>query len=297
MIDTVPPAGHFAESNISLRDDGGLELTVGTAEFGNGTSTVHRQIAATALATTVDRILLMQSDTAHGGHDTGAYGSAGTFVAGRATQAAAENLAGAIKAFAAELAGLDAASCALESGSVVCGKQRLSFSQLAETARAKDKTLEASGTSAGTPRSVAFNVQGFRVAVNKGTGEIKILKSVQAADAGRVANPMQCRGQVEGGVAQSLGATLYEEMVIDDDGRVVNPEIPRLSFAFVRRPSAHGSVFCGYLRFIGTIGRQVHERKPLQPGRRRARQRDRRRHRHPLHADAVQAGPAVSGAA
>ena len=76
---------------------------------------------------------------------------------------------------------------------------------------------------AGTPRSIAFNVQGFRVAVNKGTGEIKILQSVQAADAGRVANPAQCRGQVEGGVAQSLGATLYEEMVIDDSGLVVNP--------------------------------------------------------------------------
>jgi putative selenate reductase molybdopterin-binding subunit len=34
---------------------------------------------------------------------------------------------------------------------------------------------------------------------------------------------MQCRGQIEGGVAQSLGATLYEEMVIDDAGRVLNP--------------------------------------------------------------------------
>ena len=52
--------------------------------------------------------------------------------------------------------------------------------------------------------------------MNKATGEIKILKSVQAADAGRIANPMQCRGQVEGGVAQSLGAALYEEMVIDE---------------------------------------------------------------------------------
>jgi len=60
--------------------------------------------------------------------------------------------------------------------------------------------------------------------VNKATGEIRILKSVHAADAGRVANPMQCRGQVEGGVAQSLGATLYEEMVIDDGGRVTNPK-------------------------------------------------------------------------
>src|SRR5258707_14661250 len=90
-------------------------------------------------------------------------------------------------------------------------------------ARAPGQALAESGTSAGTPRSVAFNVQGFRVAVNKGTGEIRILKSVHAADAGRVANPMQCRGQIEGGVAQSLGATLYEEMVIDEHGRVVNP--------------------------------------------------------------------------
>jgi putative selenate reductase molybdopterin-binding subunit len=34
---------------------------------------------------------------------------------------------------------------------------------------------------------------------------------------------MQCRGQVEGGVAQSLGAALYEEMMLDDCGRVINP--------------------------------------------------------------------------
>jgi CO/xanthine dehydrogenase Mo-binding subunit len=75
----------------------------------------------------------------------------------------------------------------------------------------------------GTPRSVAFNVQAFRLAVNKRTGAIKILRSVHAADAGTVINPMQCRGQVEGGVAQSLGAALYEEMVIDESGRVINP--------------------------------------------------------------------------
>jgi CO/xanthine dehydrogenase Mo-binding subunit len=48
---------------------------------------------------------------------------------------------------------------------------------------------------------------------------------VHAADAGRVINPMQCRGQIEGGVAQSLGAALYEEMVLDDCGRVINPTL------------------------------------------------------------------------
>ena len=248
-----------------FRSDGGFELTVGTAEFGNGTATVHRQIAASALATTVDRILLKQSDTAHGGHDTGAYGSAGIFVAGRATQAASESLAAEIKAFAADIAGVDQGSCVLEGDSVVWGKQRVSFAELAEAAKAKAKTLVGSGSAEGSPRSVAFNVQGFRVAVNKGTGEIKILKSVQAADAGRVANPMQCRGQVEGGVAQSLGATLYEEMVIDDGGRVINPKFRDYhlpSFADVPRTEVF---FADTSDSVGPMGAKSMSESPYNP--------------------------------
>jgi putative selenate reductase molybdopterin-binding subunit len=265
MIDTVPPAGHFADCEISLRDDGGFELTVGTAEFGNGTSTVHRQIAATALATTVDRINLRQSDTAHGGHDTGAYGSAGIFVAGRATQAASENLARDLKALASHITGADPAFCTLENEAAVCGRQSLSFAELATSARGNGRTLVASGTSAGTPRSVAFNVQGFRVAVNRGTGEIKILKSVQAADAGRVANPMQCRGQVEGGVAQSLGATLYEEMVIDDGGRVINPKFRDYhlpSFADIPRTEV---LFADTSDTLGPMGAKSMSESPYNP--------------------------------
>ncbi|MDB5503070.1 MAG: dehydrogenase [Tardiphaga sp.] len=227
MIDTVPPEGHIAEVSIAMRDDGDFDLTVGTAEFGNGTSTVHRQIAATALGCTVEQIHLQQSDTAHGGHDTGAYGSAGTFVAGKATEDAAQKLALAIQA----------------------GNGQRS----------------ATGTSGGTPRSVAFNVQGFRVAVNKGTGEIRILKSVQAADAGAVANPMQLRGQIEGGVAQSLGATLYEEMVIDDAGRVVNPKFRDYhlpSFADLPRTEVY---FAKTHDTIGPMGAKSMSESPYNP--------------------------------
>ena len=265
MIDTVPPAGHVADCSVALRDDGGFDLTVGTAEFGNGTSTVHRQIGATALATSVDRITLRQSDTAHGGHDTGAYGSAGIFVAGRATQAAAENLADVLKTFAADAIGVAATSCVLANESVLAGGKRLSFTELASAAKAKGKRLEAGGNSQGTPRSVAFNVQGFRVAVNKGTGELKILKSVQAADAGRVANPMQCRGQVEGGVAQSLGATLYEEMVIDEGGRVVNAKFRDYhlpSFADVPRTEV---LFADTSDSLGPMGAKSMSESPYNP--------------------------------
>jgi putative selenate reductase molybdopterin-binding subunit len=265
MIDTVPPDGHFADCRISLREDGGFELVVGTAEFGNGTSTVHRQIAASALATTVDQIRLLQSDTAHGGHDTGAYGSAGTFVAGRATEAAAKNLARQLKAFAATATKSSPDTCILENDAAVCGRQRLSFAELAEAARAQGQALRATGTSAGTPRSVAFNVQGFRVAVNKFTGEIRILKSVQAADAGRVANPMQCRGQIEGGVAQSLGAALYEEMVIDEGGRVVNPRFRDYhlpSFADIPRTEVF---FADTTDSLGPMGAKSMSESPYNP--------------------------------
>jgi putative selenate reductase molybdopterin-binding subunit len=265
MIDTVPPAGHFADCSISLREDGGFDLTVGTAEFGNGTSTVHRQIAASALATTVDRIHLLQSDTAHGGHDTGAYGSAGIFVAGNATQAAAEALAGQLKQFAASLLGEKPDACTLDNHATVCAGRRTPYALLAASAHSLGKVLSASGNSTGTPRSVAFNVQGFRVAVNKYTGELKILKSVQAADAGRVANPMQCRGQIEGGVAQSLGAALYEEMVIDDQGRVINPKFRDYhlpSFADIPRTEV---LFADTSDTLGPMGAKSMSESPYNP--------------------------------
>jgi CO/xanthine dehydrogenase Mo-binding subunit/aerobic-type carbon monoxide dehydrogenase small subunit (CoxS/CutS family) len=265
MIDTAPPAGHIADAMIALRDDGGFDLTVGTAEFGNGTSTVHRQIAATILATTVDQIRLRQSDTAHGGHDTGAYGSTGTFVAGKATQAAAMQLATELKAAAARAWLCDVGTCMLEGESVVSGVRRMSFAQLAKLAREAGRPLAAHGNSEGTPRSVGFNVQGFRIAVNKGTGEVRILRSVQAADAGVVANPMQCRGQVEGGVAQALGAALYEEMVIDAEGRVTNPKFRDYhlpSFADVPRTEV---LFAETSDTIGPLGAKSMSESPYNP--------------------------------
>ena len=62
-------------------------------------------------------------------------------------------------------------------------------------------TITATGAESGDFRSIAFNVQAFRVAVDTDTGRVLILQSVHAADAGTVMNPQQCLGQVEGGVA------------------------------------------------------------------------------------------------
>ena len=265
MIDTVPPNGHFSDSTVTLDADGRYTLTVGTAEFGNGTATVHRQIAATLINAAPSAFTLKASDTAHGGHDTGAFGSTGTVVAGKATEAAASSLREAILDFAAEHTATPRERCTLSGDTVVCGGTRLSLAALYAAARSAGVTLSASGHADGTPRSVAFNVQGFHVAVNPATGEIRILKSVQAADAGRVINSMQCRGQVEGGVAQALGAALFEEVIVDDAGKVTTP-----SFRAYHLP-AYGDVprtevlFADTYDSLGPLGAKSMSESPYNP--------------------------------
>ncbi|MFE5291061.1 molybdopterin-dependent oxidoreductase [Isoptericola sp. NPDC056618] len=221
MIDTVPPRGHVAHARARLRPDGVVEAEVGTAEFGNGTTTVHAQLVASALGQRAADIVVKQSDTDLVEHDTGAFGSTGTVVAGKASLAAATELAERVRVVASSLTGTAPADCRLVPGGVEYeGGAVVPLAKVARHAQAAGVRLEAEGRWGGTPRSVAFNVHGFRVAVHRGTGEIRILQSVQAADAGEVVNPRQCRGQVEGGIAQALGAALYEDVVIDDAGRV-----------------------------------------------------------------------------
>ncbi|MEW5812622.1 MAG: molybdopterin cofactor-binding domain-containing protein [Actinomycetota bacterium] len=214
MIATIPPRGHLAQAKVSVDADGVYTLDVGTAEFGNGTTTVHAQIAATALNTVVGNVTIRQSDTDTTGFDTGAFGSAGTVVAGRATLSACEELRSQIETAAAERTGAPRSACVLTRNGVQCAGRLLDFSAL-------PLPLTGHGRHDGSPRSVAFNVHAVRVAVNVETGQVRILQSVHAADAGVVMNPQQCRGQVEGGVAQGIGSALYEEMLVGADGTVL----------------------------------------------------------------------------
>ncbi|MDQ8045625.1 MAG: molybdopterin-dependent oxidoreductase [Patulibacter sp.] len=239
MLDAGPPGGHFADARIALAADGHYELTVGTAEFGNGTATVHCQIAAQALGTTVDRVRLIAADTDGIAFDSGAFASAGIFVAGRATLMAAQALAAELQLLAAgrrvAVAAADSepradahapgttiadAPAVLTPDALTWPGGSLPLPEAHAIATAAGQTLQTEASFQGSPRSVGFNVHGFRVAVLPTTGEIRILQSVQAADAGVVMNPGQCRAQVEGGVAQALGAAMYEAVQVDDAGHV-----------------------------------------------------------------------------
>ncbi|WP_033817691.1 molybdopterin-dependent oxidoreductase [Kitasatospora sp. MBT63] len=264
-IATGPPGGHFADATVKLMEDGTYDIAVGTAEFGNGTTTVHQQITAGALGTTVDRIAVRQSDTDVVGHDTGAFGSAGTVVAGKAVMKAANALAEQILSFTAEYARTQRSLVRLLADAVECDGRTVSLKEVFEAAHSKGVLLAADGHWGGTPRSVAFNSQWFRLAVDPDTGEIRILRSVHGADAGRVMNPLQCRGQVEGGVAQALGATLFEQVLVDGRGEVTTAAFRRYrlpAYADIPRTEVH---FSRTSDAIGPLGAKSMSESPFNP--------------------------------
>ena len=91
---------------------------------------------------------------------------------------------------------------------MICGNRRILLDGAARRRRQGEPSLQVGRRAYLSPRTIAFNVQGVRLAVHRVTGEIRILHSVHAADIGRPINPMQCRGQLDGAVAMGyrLGA-------------------------------------------------------------------------------------------
>lgn len=240
-----PPGGHYADAVATLRPDGRFEIAVGTAEFGNGSTTVHAQIAADALGTTTGRIVVRQSDTDVVAHDTGAFGSTGVVVAGRAV--------------------LDAARALREQVLAAAGGVWPDGEAALRELAGRAGPLRAEGHWAGSPRSLAFNAHWFRIAVDPGTGALRILRSVHSADAGTVLNPGQCRGQVEGGVAQALGAALSEHVDIGPDGVVTTTGFRQYhlpTFADVPHTEVH---FADTDDRIGPLGAKSMSESPFNP--------------------------------
>jgi putative selenate reductase molybdopterin-binding subunit len=275
MIATIPPRGHFAQASVTLGQAGHYTVRVGTAEFGNGTTTVHAQIAATALNTTADRIDIRQSDTDTIGYDTGAFGSAGVVVAGKAVLAAANDLVERLRDAAARRAGhpdTPASSWTLEREGLRSGEAFVSLAELAVSAadaepagNAEPAALRGVGEEDGARRSVAFNVHAFRVAVNTQTGEIRILQSIQSADAGVVMNPEQCRGQIEGGVAQAIGTALYEEVILDGAGRVTTSVLRDYHIPLLADLPVTEVYFADTADILGPFGAKPMSESPYNP--------------------------------
>ena len=225
MLESGPPTEHRSGAEMVLRADGTYHLAVGSTEMGNGSVTSHRQLAAAVLGSRANRIEIVNADTDLTPYDTGTFASTGTVVAGQAVVLTAAALRDNIIDFASRHTGTPASDCRVEDDAVICGDRRIALSDLHAAGTRSGHHFEAKRKAYLAPRTIASNVHGVRVAVNRMTGEIQVLQSVHAADIGRLINPMQCRGQIDGSVAMGFGWALYEKMVYNDKGAMMNPAL------------------------------------------------------------------------
>ena len=183
-------------------------------------------------------------------------------VAGKAVELAAAALKQRLLVEAAARTDVPVGECRLEADRIVCGNRPLALADLAEGA---GRILGAMRRADASPRSIVFNVQGFRVAVHPVTGEVLILQSVHAADAGRVLNPLQLRGQIEGAVLQALGGALYEHMDYDAEGRMTNPSFRTYHIpTFADAPTTE-VFFAPTVDAIGPLGAKSMSEAPFNP--------------------------------
>jgi CO/xanthine dehydrogenase Mo-binding subunit/aerobic-type carbon monoxide dehydrogenase small subunit (CoxS/CutS family) len=254
MLECGPPTEHRSSAEMRLGRNGRYHLAVGSTEMGNGSVTSHRQIAAALLGCRAGQIDIINADTDRAPYDTGTFASTGIVVAGQAVALTAAALRENILDYASRYSGVECDLCRLEGEAVLCDGRSIPLAELHAAGIAAGHRFEAKRKAYLSPRTVAFNVHGVRLAVHRVTAEVRILHSVHGADIGRLINPMQCRGQIEGAIGMGIGWALCENMVHDDAGGVANPSLRNYripAFADVPTSEVH---FADTFDRIGPLG-------------------------------------------
>ena len=186
-------------------------------------------------------------------------------VAGQAVALTAAALRENILDYASRHTGVARDACKLEAKTVLCGNHRIPLAELYAAGKADGHHFEARRKSYLAPRTVGFNVHGIRLAVHRVTAEIRILHSVHAADIGRLINPMQCRGQIDGSIGMAFGWALTENMAHDEKGAVVNPSLRNYRIpAFADTPASEVMFADTYDR-IGPMGAKAQGECAINP--------------------------------
>ncbi|SMF58656.1 carbon-monoxide dehydrogenase large subunit [Tistlia consotensis] len=214
---------------VRIDSTGGITAAVGIASHGQGLETTLAQVVADELGARLEDIRIVQGDSDAVPNATGTYASRGAVLAGGAAILASRVVREKLLRAAGHL--LEAAEADLEArdGRVtVAGTDRsMSFREIARAVYSEigriphDKREELEATRLYDPyygtTSSATHVATLEI--DPETYRVTLGAYLVAEDCGRIINPMIVDGQVHGGVAQGVGAALYEEVVYDADGQ------------------------------------------------------------------------------
>lgn len=215
----------WGAATVKLNDDGSVNLAVGATDIGQGSDTVLAQLCAEELGMPYDRVMVLSSDTDLTPFDVGAYASSTTYVSGGAVVKAAALVRGQLADLLARKWECDAAQIVFSDGRATGpGDRVMTMQEVALFALYEAKVqpmATASHMSSDSPPP--FAAQFADVEVDTETGQVFVRRFVSAVDCGTPVHPRLVEGQVEGAVAQALGYALFEEVLIDRAGKVLNP--------------------------------------------------------------------------
>jgi len=244
----LPKSGCTAAATVAIDALGGITVRIDTTPEGQGHETVVQQIVAEVLDVEPRSIrVIAEMDTATTAWSvaSGSYSSRFAPVGSSAVYIAAMRVRGKLLRLAAEQLQVPEAALRLQAGRVYHGDKDtgLSIRRLAGLTHWSPTELPR-GIEPGvyetcyytiptvTPpnekdqvnssATYGFLVDVVKVQIDPETAEIKVLDYITVHDAGRLLNPKLAHGQILGGLAHGLGSALFEEMVYDEQGQLLN---------------------------------------------------------------------------
>ena len=240
---------------ISVNDDGTVSLLTGSTDI-SGSDTSLAAIAAEALGIPMASVIVAKRDTDMAPYTGQSGGSRVVYSQGTAVLRAAADTVQKLTALASGRLGVPEDALGCEDGRIYVldnEPQGLTFAQLAAASiTSRDGPIIGTASLSSMPYTPVFAAQAAEVKVDRGTGQVKVLRYVQAQDVGVAINPMAVEGQLDGGVVQGIGRALTEDQQFDPDtGAVRNPslasylmplaiDLPEMEIVLVNVPAPDG---------------------------------------------------------
>jgi aerobic carbon-monoxide dehydrogenase large subunit len=246
--------GPYEGAHVRVETDGTVLVATGLTTQGQGHETAFAQVAAEELGVPVEQVTVVTGDTRRFKYAVGTFASRAAVMSGNAVALAA----GKVRAKALRIAGeaLEAdpgdleladgmvrvkgapeTEIALRTVAVLANPLRYAFDEQARLATqfvvgggvqsppvAEDDEpgLEATDYYSPVRSTFANGMHAAVVETDPETAEVRILRYCVVHDCGRLINPRIVEGQIHGGVAQGVGGALYERLVYDENGQLLN---------------------------------------------------------------------------
>jgi aerobic carbon-monoxide dehydrogenase large subunit len=252
--------GSFEGAKVRIDPSGQIVIATGATGHGQGHETIFAQIAADLWGVRPEDVRLVEGDTSSIPFGCGTFGSRSSVNVGSALFEASARLKEKVLRLAAHMLEANRDDLELNNGKVFVrgmSQRSLSLSELARAAVPGWASKLPDGLQPGleetfyfVPATVTW-ANAAHVAVieiDRETGEIKLLDYVVSHDAGKLINPLLVEGQIHGGVAQGIGAALYEEICYDPGGQLLSGsfmdyllpgamEVPKMKTVHLESPS------------------------------------------------------------